>query len=249
MTATTKIDVTTLSILSTLCTPTGSSVTIDVPLPRDQYLKVDKVLTAMGGRWNRKIGAHVFAADPSDVLNAVIATGTVTDIKKALDQFNTPPALARELVARAGVRLGHLALEPSAGTGNIAQALVEAMAQVWAIEIDPRFEAQLCEIIPMAVMINDFMKVPAVLYDRIVMNPPFSRQQDIDHITHAYGMLVPGGVLVAVASAGVFFRRNAKADAFRRLVAKHGTMEPLPSGSFLASGTNVEAFVVELRRP
>ena len=39
-------------------------------------------------------------------------------------------------------------------------------------------------------------------FDRILMNPPFSKAQDIGHITRAADMLNPGGRLVAICAAG-----------------------------------------------
>ena len=35
-------------------------------------------------------------------------------------------------------------------------------------------------------------------YDRILMNPPFEKLQDIDHVRHCFDQLKEGGVLVAV---------------------------------------------------
>ena len=37
--------------------------------------------------------------------------------------------------------------------------------------------------------------------DKIIMNPPFDRGGDCDHVRHAFQFLKPGGVLVAVMSA------------------------------------------------
>ena len=43
------------------------------------------------------------------------------------------------------------------------------------------------------------------------MNPPFSKQQDIEHITHAYKyMIEKGGTIVAICSESGFFRDNKK---------------------------------------
>jgi len=251
MTATQKIDQGTLAIISTLLETNGSYIKIAAKLPRLIYLKVDAVLTAMGGKWDRKAGAHVFREDPEDVLNAVIAAGEVTDVKKALNQFFTPRPVARDLVARAKVDRTHRVLEPSAGDGAIVRELVATGAQVWAVEIDERLGKGLSESFDhVAVQVFDFLAIKTFErpFDRIVMNPPFAGQADVDHITRAFELLAPGGKLVSVASAGVFFRKNPKTDAFRKLVDKHGSMEPLPSGSFQASGTNVETFVIEMRR-
>jgi 16S rRNA G1207 methylase RsmC len=84
------------------------------------------------------------------------------------------------------------------------------------------------------------------LYDRILMNPPFSKQQDIDHVLHAWKFLKPGGRLVAIMSGGTDYRTNKKAVAFQNLVAEHGHIEPLPEGSFEESGTGVNTVLVVL---
>jgi hypothetical protein len=73
------------------------------------------------------------------------------------------------------------------------------------------------------------------------MNPPFARQADIDHVLHAMQFLRRGGLLVAIMSASVKFRSNAKTAAFRRL---GGRILELPDGSFKTSGTMVNACIV-----
>ena len=87
-------------------------------------------------------------------------------------------------------------------------------------------------------------------FDFVIMNPPFARQADIDHVLHAFRFLKPGGVLVSIMSAGVMFREDRKTKAFREFIDDHaGTVERLPSGSFKASGTMVEACVVKMSSP
>ena len=45
-------------------------------------------------------------------------------------------------------------------------------------------------------------------FDRVVMNPPFCRGRDLDHVRHALRFVAPGGRLVAIMSAGVAFRED-----------------------------------------
>ena len=59
-------------------------------------------------------------------------------------------------------------------------------------------------------------------YDRIVMNPPFEKGQDIDHVRHAYELLKPGGKLVAIMSEGSFYRGDKKATEFREWLEEVG---------------------------
>ena len=39
------------------------------------------------------------------------------------------------------------------------------------------------------------------VYDTIVMNPPFEKFQDIDHVRHAFDLLKPGGRVVAISAS------------------------------------------------
>jgi hypothetical protein len=86
-------------------------------------------------------------------------------------------------------------------------------------------------------------------YDLVVMNPPFDRERDVDHVTHALEFLKPGGQLFAIMSAGTEFRETRKAIAFRALVERHrGSFRDLPPGSFRESGTNVNTIILTMRR-
>src|SRR3546814_13421981 len=70
-----------------------------------------------------------------------------------------------------------------------------------------------------AVRQADFLTLPpSPIYDRIVMNPPFDRGRDCDHVRHAFGFLKPGGILVAVMSARAEFRDDKRHRAFHRIV-------------------------------
>jgi hypothetical protein len=85
-------------------------------------------------------------------------------------------------------------------------------------------------------------------FRRIVMNPPFSREQDAKHVLHAYeNFLAKPGILVAIMSAGVRFRQTERAKAIRKLVDDGvGTMVDLPDKSFQDSGTLVRSVMVTL---
>ena len=90
------------------------------------------------------------------------------------------------------------------------------------------------------------------LYDRIIMNPPFEKGQDIDHVRRAYDMLHPNGRIVAIMSEGPFYRSDSKAQEFRAwLDDKGGTSEKLPEGSFKDSdrSTGVNTRLVIIDKP
>jgi len=164
-------------------------------------------------------------------------------------------------------------LEPSAGTGNLARRCVHSAAVMaeWSnrgrnyvdeyrfdnlvdcVEIQPELAAGLeVEGIYNRVICADFLSLrPNAFepYDLVVMNPPFDRERDVDHVTHALEFLKPGGQLFAIMSAGTEFRETKKAVAFRALVERHsGSFRDLPPGSFRESGTNVNTIILTMRR-
>lgn len=248
-----KIPENVLRVLS-VCEVDGTAVRITSgQLDRKLYLGVNAVLAELGGKWNRKTRAHLFPADPTDTLDAVINAGEVTTARE-LGYFPTPAPLVRRMVALARVGPGMDALEPSAGEGAIAVELARAGAMVTCFEIDPARMPALERALARHASVRhraDFLQVDAAPWaDRVVMNPPFARQADIDHVRHAYAMLKPGGRLVAVMSAGVAFRENRKAVEFRALVAAAGgTIEALPDGTFAEAGTHVRTVLVTMDRP
>lgn len=91
-------------------------------------------------------------------------------------------------------------------------------------------------------------------YDRIIMNPPFSKGRDIEHVRHAYDLLRPGGRLVAIMGEGAFFQSNQNAEGFRTWLDELGaSSEKLPEGSFmdpsLPVNTAVNARMVVIDKP
>lgn len=136
-------------------------------------------------------------------------------------------------------------LEPSAGTGNLARLCVGCAVD--CIEIQPELADSLRrEGIYNRVMCHDFLKVaPRPEYDCVVMNPPFDRERDIDHVMHALKFLKPDGRLVAIMSAGTEFRQTRKSVVFRNFMkSKNARFRDLPERSFSEMGTNVNTISV-----
>lgn len=66
----------------------------DVQLDRKLYVAVNKVLESMGGKWNRKAKGHVFeSGKPAEMLEVVLLTHEVRDLKKEFQFFPTPKAI------------------------------------------------------------------------------------------------------------------------------------------------------------
>ena len=131
----------------------------------------------------------------------------------------TPPELAKELVALAGVRKDSRVLEPEAGIGNIADAAKEVTDNVDCIERMTDF----CEILKLKkhnVIANDLLTAEtAPIYDSVVMNPPFS--EECEHIKRAFNFVRPGGSLVAVCSSSIQWKSTRKYEQFRDWLSEH----------------------------
>lgn len=243
-----------LAVLSTLSTD-GLNARIEQQLDRKLYTKVNQVLEACGGKWNRKAKAHVFPSSAELILDQVMVTGEV-ETRQDIGFFPTPTALAKRLVEMAGIKSGTSVLEPSAGTGRIVEALLAVGAKVTICERDVRMKADLLDKVRCLGKVvdylsqNDFMDVPvSARFDHVAMNPPFCRVglgDHLDHVRHAFNMLKSGGTLVSVLPAGVEFRQDKRHKEFRTWVANHGTIESLPEDSFKESGTSVRTCVIRL---
>ena len=203
-------------------------------LDRKLYVSVNKVLEAIGGKWNRREKAHLFDECPEETIEEILQTGEYTNAKNEYNFFETPEPLARRLIELAGVN-GGTVLEPSAGRGAIAKFM-----QCDCIELEDSNRKYLLEN-GFNLIGDDFLNFTQP-YDYIVANPPFSKQRDIDHVTHMVELAQKK--VVSIMSASVLFRTNRKTEEFRNMVYSHGgTITPLPEGSFKASGTNVNTCV------
>lgn len=233
----------------------GNTLKLEGQLDRKLYAEVNKVLEAAGGKWNRSAKAHVFGEDAADVLDPIIMTGEYRRTKQDFGQFDTPPELADRAVELAEIKAGMKVYEPSCGIGEIVHAMRRKAFElgsmhIFANEIDEkRFKIAQGNFFQAGGITNqDFFSIdPAPVFDRVVMNPPFAKQADIDHVRHAFGFVAPGGILVSIMSAGVRFRQDRKATAFRDFVEQQsGEFFDVEAGAFQSSGTMVKTCIVKL---
>ncbi len=252
------IDEDTLAILSALEYPNQHHARIVEQVGHRAYRRVNSVLEALGGSWSRADRAHVFTGDARELIDQAITTGEVlaeVSPDAQLGHYPTPEPLARELVRMANVQRGNHVLEPSAGDGAIVLALQDAGAIVTCVERAPlRREKLLVRVLKsrdvLAQAIDFMMFEHGRPFDAIVMNPPFCRSgqgDHLDHVRHAHRMLRPGGVLVSVMPSSLTFRRDRRYAETRAWCEARGEISPLPAGSFSASGTEVNTVVVRLR--
>jgi hypothetical protein len=168
--------------------------------------------------------------------------------------FPTPRPVIEDMLDRADIQPGHSVLEPSAGKGDILDAIRERHPDAHTHAVEP--VSSLRDILQKkghALVGHDVMEHGGE-YDRVVMNPPFENGQDREHVQRAFDLLKPGGKLVAVMSEGPFQRSGKKDQEFRDwLDSVGGESEPMPEGSFAGNDafrkTGVRTRMVTIGKP
>jgi len=179
--------------------------------------------------------------DMKDSLAAGVQTITAPQL------FPTPKEIAERMIDLADIQPGERVLEPSAGTGNLLRAMPDHCESV-AIEINPALSSKLLAFdepwphLQCTWTAKDFLLCNGNLgtFDKIVMNPPFERGADIQHIQHAMQFLKPGGRLVALCANG-----PRQQEALGPLAT---TWENLPPGSFASQGTHVNVVLLTIQQ-
>lgn len=209
------------------------------------YAEAKKALLIFGGKWNTGKQCFTFKKDPAAHIATLIGTGKVVNEKKDRQAFYSPPDIVEMLMEYACITSMHDVLEPSAGDGAIALACVAAgAASVTVCELDPDECVKLRLTNKFAAVLQgDFLTADLYTgdhpskFDRIVMNPPFTRGQDATHILAAYAYLAPDGVLIAIM---------ADTDSPKLAYLCPETLVHLPAGAFKASGTNVATRIIRI---
>ena len=249
----------------------GDALRLTGQLDRKLYAKVNAVLETMGGVWNRKAKAHLFPTCPAGVIAAAMGeeNGEAAPVEllseriKRLQFYQTPEPLARRMAGWAVPERGRV-LEPSAGHGRLVEAALEfGPASVAAVEIDEQNVDVVSGAFPLGdgppvwTTCADFLDLSEAWladpgfqgFDAILMNPPFTRNQDIRHVVAASRLLRPDGRLAAVVSNHFTFGEDRESKWFReRLEARGAEIYGLPPDTFKAEGVGVSASLVFLER-
>lgn len=172
------------------------------------------------------------------------SNGTAPRAVSSFQLFQTPADLAGRMVQLAGEKTSMCVLEPSAGLGRILDVVQTCNpAEVVAVEMAPQCCAELYRRKNVRLYQRDFLTVsPDEIgrFDCILMNPPFHMRADIQHIKHASGFLLPGGVLVAIC-----MHTHHREKALHPLCS---TWEVLPEGTFKESNTKVPTVLLTIQK-
>lgn len=229
------------------CTVSGMLVKLpEGELNKKDYDSVKNKLEKIGGKWNTKQQGFLFEQDPTLLIQRLV-DGESVNIKKEFQFFATPEALAKRLVELADLKKSDIVLEPSAGDGAILKQISGFNVNtIEAIELMPlnRKKLSLYTLIG-----DDFLKYDTSLDDpyhtKIIANPPFSKGQDVKHVTHMYKVLRPGGRIVSIMSTQWQDKNDKRSKEFRAFLEEvNAEVIEVEAGVFKESGTNVPTVIV-----
>lgn len=246
-----KIEKHILDILNN-CTAKDNLIYInDSELPREDYVKVNTVFERLRGKWNRSKKAHIFPYDIETLFDEVLVSGLYPDDNPE-SYYYTPTVVVQEILEVLNIPNSDWVniLEPTAGTGHIADELPDS------VNLDcVEFTDLNCSLLRKKgynVTQGDFLQfVPDKQYHHVVMNPPFNipgkKNVYIDMIYHAFSMLQTNGKLAVIVPQGWTYRKDKKHREFREFIFKYlYSGWNLESGTFKEAGTNISTTVLLL---
>jgi protein-L-isoaspartate O-methyltransferase len=177
--------------------------------------------------------------------------------------FPTPPDVVAIMLDAADIRPGMNVLEPSAGKGDIADAIAarHKVAEDQS-ELGDGIRLTCLEIVhTLADLVRakghdsvctDYLQTKADgFWDRVVMNPPFEKGAAYKHLRHAYDDLAPGGRVVCLMPSPYDYRnlRQARTEAHEWLAEVGAEFLDVPAGSFSdafrSTGVSVVVVVID----
>lgn len=161
--------------------------------------EVGTALEAIGGT---SVGYARWAFDynPEDVVKELVVSGVLPD-QKAFQFYPTRERLATIAAGLADIGEEDECLEPSAGTGGLADFMPKQ--RTLCVEIGD-MQCGVLKAKGHRVVQADFLQWATACssrFPRIVMNPPFSDGRWQEHVKAASGLLASGGRLVAILPA------------------------------------------------
>jgi hypothetical protein len=223
-----------------------------VQFNKKSYADAKKWIEEAGGSWQGgKVQGFTFPFN-ADRVFSILHEGKRCNLQQDFQFFATPPEVADWLVMLAGgVHEDEKVLEPSAGTGAIIDAIHRSCKDlvVDCFELMPENKELLSKKSNINILGDDFTTYDLGLYDKIIANPPFSKNQDIRHVRRMYEHLNNGGTVAAIMSCHWKIASEKECADFREwLKGVHAKVCDIEEGSFKQSGTGIETTAVIIQK-
>lgn len=157
----------------------------------------------------------------------------------------TPKQIIDSMIEAARINENDSILEPSAGIGNIIDSIKSITNNIECCEVNYQFK-ELLKLKDYKIVENDFLELTNKSYSKILMNPPFSNNQDIQHLKHAYNLLDDNGVMVCLTSNHWSFANDKESVDFRNWIKdKTHYIKDFEPGLFERTSILVKMIVIE----
>lgn len=223
-----------------------------VQFNKKSYAEAKKWIEEAGGSWQGgKVQGFTFPFNAERVFS-ILREGKRCNLQQDFQFFATPPEVADWLVMLAGgVHEDEKVLEPSAGTGSIIDAIHRSCPDVIVdcYELMSENKEILAKKDNIRILGDDFTKCDVAQYDKIIANPPFSKNQDIRHVRRMYECLNPGGVLAAITGPHWEFGSESECKDFRQWLEDNGGKKfEIEEGTFKESGTGTKTIAIVINK-
>ncbi len=223
-----------------------------VQFNKKSYNEAKKWIEEAGGTWQGgKIQGFTFPFNPERVFS-ILNQGKRCNLQQEYQFFETPSDVADWLVMLAGgIHKDDTVLEPSAGRGALIKAVHRACpdVQVECYELMPENRDFIQTLENVILLGEDFTKDCVGIYSKIVANPPFSQNQDVEHVRLMYEHLEEGGTLAAITSPHWKMASEKKCADFRQWLEEvHAEVFKISPGEFKDSGTSISTMAVVIKK-
>ena len=223
-----------------------------VQFNKKSYVEAKKWIEEAGGSWQGgKIQGFTFPFNPERVFS-ILKEGKRCNLQQDYQFFETPDDVADWLVMLAGgIHEDDTVLEPSAGRGALIKAIHRACPSVMVecYELMPENREFLHTLNNVILLDEDFTKDSVGYYTKIIANPPFSGNQDVDHVKLMYERLEEGGILAAITSQHWKFSSEKKCVEFRKWLDEvNGKVFEIGAGEFKDSGTSISTMAIVIKK-
>lgn len=223
-----------------------------VQFNKKSYAEAKKWIEEAGGSWQGgKVQGFTFPFNAERVFS-ILHEGKRCNLQQEFQFFATPPEVADWLVMLAGgIHVDEKILEPSAGTGAIIDAIHRSCKDVVVdcFELMPENKELLSKKNNIQILGDDFTTYNLDLYDKIIANPPFCKNQDIRHVKRMYEHLKEGGTVAAIMGCHWKLAQEKECVDFRKWLDDVGAkVYDIEEGAFKQSGTEIETTAVIIQR-